>query len=204
MLGFEPRLLEVLAEAQRRGFIGPGPLPPHVARSHGFAEAVGDDAVTHVVDLGSGGGLPGLVLAGDWPTTRLRLLDANQRRCEFLGWAVGWLGLAERVVVDHRRAEEVGRDAERRGEADVVVARAFGRPAVTAECAAPLLREGGLLVVGEPPEDGVGRWDVAGLKGLGLTLDEIQFPTFVRIRQAVACPERFPRRVGVPAKRPLF
>lgn len=205
----EPRLLEMLLEAQRRGFIGPGPLTPHVAHARALAVAVGNPVPQRVVDLGSGGGLPGLVLGGLWPTSALTLLDANKRRCAFLRWAVDQLGLGPGVVVDNRRAEEVGRDARLRGGADLVVARAFARPAVTAECAAPLLDAQGLLVVSEPPDvpeppDTRGRWPVGPLQGLGLIHDAVQVPGFVRLRQATPCPERFPRRVGVPAKRPLF
>jgi 16S rRNA (guanine527-N7)-methyltransferase len=101
-----------------------------------------------------------------------------------------------------------------------VLARSFGRPAVVAECAAPLLRPGGWLVVSEPPgsspEDrpdlpsdppGEGpRWPAEPLGQLGLTPDQLVHEEFdyQTLRQADPCPERFPRRDGVPAKRPLF
>jgi 16S rRNA (guanine527-N7)-methyltransferase len=200
----DDQVRQTLSEAQRLGFIGAGPLEPHVSRSHGFAAAFGPSAPARLVDLGTGGGLPGLVLAGAWPTTAVRLLDANQRRCAFLRRAVRDLGWEERVVVDERRAEQAGRDPGVRAGADAVVARSFAPPAVTAECGSPLLRPGGLLIVGEPPDGGPSRWPARSLAELGLAVDDLQVPGFVRLRQVGQCPGRFPRRVGVPAKRPLF
>ena len=165
----------------------------------------------HILDLGSGGGLPGLVIAIRWPAATLVLLDANERRAEFLQRAVRRCGLGERVTVVHQRAEVGGRDPEYRGTFDGVVVRSFGAPAVVAECGAPFLRQGGWLIVSEPPgaseEDGHrDRWPADGVAQVGLEPGE-----FVRegfgyqvLYQREACPERFPRRNGVPAKQPLF
>src|SRR5690606_21759798 len=102
------------------------------------------------------------------------------------------------------RAEEVGR-SRWRGRAEAVIARSFGPPAATAECAAPLLRGGGLLVVSEPPDD-VDRWPAAGLAALGLVVGPrvAEDATVQVLVQQEVCPDRFPRRVGLPAKRPLF
>lgn len=195
-------LTDVLLEAQRRGFMGPGAVEPHVAHAERFAAAVGP-IPGPALDLGSGGGLPGLALALGDPGSEWVLLDANARRAEFLVWAVEELGLADRVVVDHRRAELAGRDPARRAAMALVVARSFGPPPVVAECAAPLLMVGGRLVVSEPPET-TERWPAEGLAALGLEPDPLDTADFVRFRQAVPCPDRYPRRDGVPAKRPLF
>jgi 16S rRNA (guanine527-N7)-methyltransferase len=155
------------------------------------------------------------------------LLEANQRRAQFLDRAVVTCGLVERVEVVHQRAEVSGRDPLYRGTFDGVAARSFGAPAVVAECAAPFLRPGGWLVVSEPPEDPAaapgasatgslqsggdasgdhGRWPAELLAQLGLEPVE-----FVRdgfgyqvLRQSDVCPDTFPRRNGVPSKRPLF
>jgi 16S rRNA (guanine527-N7)-methyltransferase len=109
------------------------------------------------------------------------------------------------VRVVAARAETAGR-SDLRGEFDLVVARSFGPPAVTAECAAPFLRVGSRLLVTEPPGGLPHRWDPDGLAYLGLKVDaRIVAPTAFQILiQDVVCPDRFPRRVGVPAKRPLF
>ena len=88
---------------------------------------------------------------------------------------------------------------------DAVVARSFGAPAVVPECGAPFLRTGGVLVVREPPDvDPAERWPAAGLASVGLARDPDEIDGVVRLRQVASCPDRFPRRVGVPAKRPLF
>jgi 16S rRNA (guanine527-N7)-methyltransferase len=90
-----------------------------------------------------------------------------------------------------------------------VVARSFGSPAVTAECAAPFLEVGGILVVSEPPDRGASvRWPVEGLADLGLAPvasggHRGRFGYQV-VEKQVPTPDRFPRRTGIPAKRPLF
>lgn len=186
--------------------LGPGPVAGHIEHATGFVRAVGDPHPDRAVDLGSGGGLPGLVVASAWPGAAVVLLDASERRTGFLIRAVSALGLQRRVTVAHMRAEDAGRDPMWRGRADVVVARSFGPPAVTAECAAPLLGVGGRLVVSEPPHSEE-RWPPASLLQLGLRPAarlEQAFSRFQILRQDEPCPDRFPRRVGVPNKRPLF
>jgi len=103
------------------------------------------------------------------------------------------------------RAEDVGRGPWR-GAADAVVARSFAAPAATAECAAPLLRAGGRLVVSEPPEADPERWPVAGLDLLHLELGPRSpgSPYTQTLYQRATCPDRFPRRNGQPAAHPLF
>jgi 16S rRNA (guanine527-N7)-methyltransferase len=201
-LAASARLVAVLEDARQRGFVGPGDVDPHLAHAERFASAIGP-IPKHALDLGSGAGLPGLVLATWWPTSRWVLLDANGRRAEFLQQAVATLGLADRVVVDHRRAEVAGRDPARRGIHDLVVARAFGPPAVVAECATPFLAIGGHLVVSEPP-DHPDRWPDAGLALLALEHAEQVVPGFVRLRLTQRCADRYPRRAGVPGQRPRF
>ncbi len=135
------------------------------------------------------------------------LLDGSVTRCEFLRWAAAELGLEpDRVDVLASRAEEAGRQPELRSTFDLVVARSFGAPAVTAECAAPFLVTGGRLVVSEPPGGSRDRWPADRLEELGLRpLDAVVEPSaFQVLLQERPCPERFPRRTGIPAKRPLF
>lgn len=197
----------VLEEARDLGFLGPGPVEGHIEHAAGFVQAVGSAVPLRVVDLGSGGGVPGLVVAGAWPQATICLLDSNERRALFLARATTALGLAHRVVVVHARAEDAGRDPVWRGRADVVLARRFGPPAVTAECAAPLLEQDGRLVVSEPPGEPADRWPAGPLALLGLRpvgRFEQAFSRFQVLRQERLCPETYPRRVGIPAKRPLF
>lgn len=195
-------LVEQLERSRALGFLGPGPVEEHIAHAQGFIDALA--GVTGVVvDLGSGGGVPGLVIATARPDLEVVLVDAMRKRCDALEASVAVLGLSGVRVVEGR-AEVVGR-SELRGTADAVVARGFGGPSVTGECAAPLLRVGGLLVVSEPPGTS-SRWPAEGLAVLGLELGvrSTAGPSIQTLRQVVTCPHRYPRRDGMPAKRPLF
>ena len=180
----------------------------HLGHGRGFVDALAPAAPPRsAVDLGSGGGVPGLVLAIAWPGSTWTLVEAHGRRASFLQEAASQLGCAARVHVVAERAEIVGRDPAHRGRYPLVVARSFGPPAVTAECASPLLAPGGVLVVSEPPASDGARWRPDGLSLLGAAPDRLVRTakgTFQLIRQASPCPSRYPRRVGVPSKRPLF
>ncbi|MGI8984491.1 MAG: RsmG family class I SAM-dependent methyltransferase [Acidimicrobiales bacterium] len=206
----------MLEEARRRGFLGPGPVSAHLDHADGFGEALlsaaSDDAGAggasrRGADLGSGAGVPGLPLALSMPTTEWVLVEVGARRAAFLRDTVRNLGLEGRVVVLQERAELVGRLPAYRSTFDLVVARGFGRPSIVAECAAPLLRVGGSVIVSEPPEGEPARWPVDGLAEFGLVRGPAvtaEHAAFQVLTQREPCSDRFPRRVGVPAKRPLF
>jgi len=198
-------LLPLLEDARSLGFLGSGPPPVHLAHSRAFA-FLAPHAPDMAVDLGSGGGLPGLALALVWPQSQWVLLDANRRRSDFLQLAVDALHMGQRVKIRCQRAEEAGRDPSLRGGFDLVVARSFGPPGVTAECAAPLLKLGGHLIVAEPPGGDPLRWPPLGLALVGLQADRRTTEPWAmqRLTQASTCPARYPRRTGIPGKRPLF
>jgi 16S rRNA (guanine527-N7)-methyltransferase len=199
-----PPLLDVLERARRLGVLGPGPVMEHVAHAEGFLNALDEvPAGSKVLDLGSGGGVPGLIVAEARPDLEVVLLDSLERRVALLSEAVVAMGWQGRVSTELARAEETGRSPLWRGKIDAVTARSFGPPATVAECAAPLLRVDGVLVVSEPPEE-TDRWEAEGLALLGLVDEGAPVPGMRRLRQTVSCPESYPRRVGLPAKRPLF
>ena len=190
-------------------------MAAHLDHAGGFAEALavtaggneGGGVPARAADLGSGGGVPALVLALHFPESEWVLIEAAARRATFLREAVEQLGLGGRAAVVQDRAEAVGREPQYRGTFDVVTARSFGPPAVVAECAAPLLRVGGRAVVSEPPGGAPARWPAPGLALVGLAPAasvEAAGATYQVLRQVGACSERWPRRVGIPAKRPLF
>jgi 16S rRNA (guanine527-N7)-methyltransferase len=199
--------LEVVLERSRAlGFLGPGPIAEQRAHAEAFTTAIELAGVERAVDLGSGGGIPGLVLATLLPQIHWTLLDGMQRRTSFLAEAVTSLGLGAQVRVLTTRAETAGRAPELRGQFELLVARGFAAPAVTAECAAPLLALGGQLVVSEPPGSLGTRWPAEGLAEVGLAVDTVVSgpPSFIRLRRTGSVPDRFPRRVGLPGKRPLW
>ena len=199
-----PLLLEVLERARRLGVLGPGPVLDHVDHAEGFLLALADlPGGSMVLDLGSGGGVPGLIIAEARPDLRVVLLDSLERRVALLDDAIVSMGWQARVSTSLTRAEETGRSSQWRGMVDAVTARSFGPPAAVAECAAPLLRVGGLLVVSEPPGE-TDRWSPEGLQRLGMEDEGLTVPGMRCLRQVQRCPDSFPRRVGLPSKRPLF
>jgi len=227
LAGVSAGLLEVLEEARAADLLGTMDLESQIAHALGFAYAFEQASARPVpppspvpgrwLDLGSGGGLPGLVLAHHWPASAGVLLDSSERRTRFLAEAVVALRWEERVRVVRARAEDAGRDPELRGGFAAVWARSFGSPPVTAECAAPFLGQRGLLVVSEPPLPDAGsamepkvqeaaRWPRGPLAELGLVpLVTVRGRFgYQVVEQVDPCPERFPRRAGIPAKRPLY
>lgn len=201
-------MIEVLREAQTIGLVGRGPVDGHLDHARGFAEVVGTPPDGTLLDLGSGAGLPGLVLALMWTTTTWVLLDGRTRSARFLAQVVPRLGLQERVKVVHKRAEVLAHDPAYRTAMDLVVARSVGPASAVAECAAGFLVPGGRLVVSEPPELHHPRWDEAVLAGMGMgpaiATKSSGGYHFSLVEQRLSCPPRFPRRTGVPVKRPLF
>lgn len=203
-------LLEVLEEARSFGFLGPGPVRDHLDHASGFARAAlsGVGAPPpEFADLGSGGGVPALVLLAEWSETQAVLVESLGRRARFLEEALHTLGWADRARVVTERAEVVARDPGWREHFMLVTARSFGPPAVTAEIAAGLVAPGGVLVVSEPPEANDRRWPVPGLELLGFGPAERTVFTgahFVRIPKNGPVPEDRPRPTGRPGKRPLW
>lgn len=208
---------EALLAAQSLGLAGPAPVELHIRHARGFAEMLGDSPGT-LLDLGSGAGLPGLALAAMLPETHFVLLDSNLRRASFLSQAIITLGLGGRLIVLHERAEQAAHLLTWRESFDTVVSRSFGRPATTAECGAGFLRPGGTMIVSEPPPGrgapseggspaGAGRWPAEGLSKLGLAprpLATVGGFSFETLDKTETCPPAYPRRNGLPRRRPLF
>jgi 16S rRNA G527 N7-methylase RsmG len=129
-----------------------------------------------VVDMGAGSGILGFVCAFAYADVQFTLLDNRARCCEFLEAGILQLNLSERVNVLHSRAEAFGREPAHRHQYDGVMARRFsGGPATAAECAAPLLRRHGFILVSDPSADvqtHADRWPADGLGLLGLQVKD--------------------------------
>ncbi len=201
---------EALVASQGFGFLGPGPLETAFEHAICFVDVGGSllpNAPQAVwMDLGSGGGVPGLVCLEALPESRWVLLDGQTKRVAFLQDVVQAWGVQERVLTILGRAELVCREPYV-PTIDVVVARGFGPPALTAECAAGFLRVGGLLIVSEPPDSTGERWaDLAGTQ-LGMTFEGIHRSRgfgYAVIRQSSAPNPMYPRSSTALKKRPLF
>lgn len=158
-----PELLAALGDAQRLGFLGTRPIPDVIAHARGFVRALEDDeSVRTVLDLGAGGGVPGLVIAHDLPGVEVTMLDRRAKRTDFLERMVRRLGWEHRVSVVCADAAHF----EPAQPVDAVVARGFGPPEVTLSFASRLVRSGGMVVISEPP--GGDRWDSELVRGLGV------------------------------------
>jgi hypothetical protein len=148
------------------------------------------------------------VLALAWPEATGVLLDRRARAAGFLEDAVEQLGLSDRLTVAHARAEDAARTPELRGRFPLVVARSFGGPATTSECAVGFLTRDGRLAVSEPPHaDPSVRWPSDGIGHVGLTGPEIlrSGSTTVAVLTLSTEPAgTWPRSPGTPKKRPLW
>ncbi len=162
-----------------------------------------------VMDLGSGGGAPGIPLAIVCPGVRMVLMEATGKKATFLRAAVRDLDLGNTVVLEGR-AETWGRSSEHRGRYDVIVARAVAALPELLELAVPFLKIGGCLLAIKGARVREEIVAAAGaLRALGARLAEVARPDgaadplVVRIHKTAATPDLYPRRPGMPRKRPL-
>jgi 16S rRNA (guanine527-N7)-methyltransferase len=194
----------VLADAQRIGLLGPEPVERHVEHASAWAGAL---EPSDFLDLGSGAGVPGLVLATLWPDRHATLLDGQLRRTAWLRTAVVRLGLTSRVTVLEGRAEDLGHTPRHREAYRLAVARGFGPPATTAECGGAFVAIGGTLSVSDVPGGSSSRWPAEGLSRLGLEMStQVVHPSgsFVILRRHAPLEGDLPRRRNLPLKRPLW
>lgn len=166
-------------------------------------------AARRVADIGAGAGIPGLVLAAARAAMEVTEVESQGRKCAFLEELIGAMGLANAVVACSRAEDWAGG----REACDAVTARAVAPLPVLVEYAAPLLREGGVLVAWKSAPDAVERADGDhAATVLGLTPARIvavpPFPgadqralyVYLKVR---SLPNGYPRRAGIARKRPL-
>jgi len=163
-------LIEALRSAQRLGVIGEQDLSAAIGHGLLYVDRLHDLASgSRVCDLGSGGGLPGLVIAWDRPDLDIMLIDRRQKRTDLLQVLVGRLDRRHCVSV---RCGDVMNLVGDVGAGvvppmDAVTARSFGPPDVTLGMARQLVTPAGRIVISDPP-DGGERWGSELLDGLGL------------------------------------
>jgi 16S rRNA (guanine527-N7)-methyltransferase len=158
-------LLAVLATNRAHGSVGEQSLLDAVAHADQFVAALPDSAAT-IADLGSGGGLPALVIAFRRPDLRITMIERRSNRADQLLRSIRALGFTSHVEVIAEDARFVAARLPHRF--DAVTARSFATPAITARWASELLRPSGVLVVSEPPTKSADRWPAEVLAPLAL------------------------------------
>lgn len=181
----------------------------HLADSLVALEVPAVRSAAVIADLGAGAGFPGLPLAIARPDAAAILVESNGRKCAFIRAAAAAAGVTNVEVV----AERAESWTEGLGRCDVVTARALAPLGVLAEYAAPLLREGGVLVAWKGRRDPAEEAQAAAAAAeLGLEVAEVRpVAPYERaehrhlhvLRKVAPTPVRFPRRPGMARKRPL-
>lgn len=164
-----------------------------------------------VIDIGSGAGFPGLILAMACPQSRFTLLESDLKKSGFLKMVIEELGL-ENVLVIRERAEVLGQDRQYRNSYDVCTNRAVAAMSVVLEYGIPLIKRGGRVFLwkGRNYQQEIAEAEVA-LEILGGKIEDVYLynlrqerdRAIVAVEKVGRTPGQYPRRVGAPAKSPL-
>ena len=163
-----------------------------------------------LADVGTGAGFPGLPAAIVRTDLRVTLIESMRRRCDFLEEVRESLGLGN-VTVLCARAEDAGRDGKLRESFDLTVSRAVAAAPVLLEYLLPLTKTGGLALCWKGPgaaREAEEAREAARLLGCpALTVLPVAYPGeeryLLKAEKTEPTPARYPRRTGIPAKRPL-
>ncbi len=176
-------------------------------------ELMSPDTPRRCIDVGTGGGFPGLAVAIALPGAELTLVDSVGRKTAAVAAMAKSLGFGDRVLVRTERVERTGQDPSCRGTFDLAMARAVGAAPVVAEYLVPLLRRSGegLLYRGRwhDTDDMELQSALKLLKARSLRVQRMELPsdrgarTLIRIGPEAATPSAYPRATGMPSKMPL-
>ncbi len=185
-------------------------IPQWQARKDGGQER--EREALQLLDVGSGGGFPGIPLALACPTWEVTLLEATGKKVRFLEEAISQLEL-HHVAALQGRAEEVAHDARHRSHYDLVTARGLASLPILLEYCLPFCRPGGLVIAQKKgaisAEIESSKRAAAALGGRLHSIQPISLPGLEDQRVLVVfeatqkTPARYPRRAGAPAKHPL-
>ena len=166
-----------------------------------------------VVDMGTGGGFPGIPLAITNPDKKFILADSLNKRLKVIDQVASELGI-KNVELIHTRAEDMGHNVKYREKADVCVSRAVASLDILSEWCLPLVKKSGYFIPykGEGAEDEIATAETA-IEVLGGDVDKIENPSedknaisghrLIFIKKVKSTPKRFPRKPGVAKKTPI-
>ena len=186
----------------------------HFLDSLSVARVISDETLARgrLADVGSGAGFPGLPLKIAWPGLTVTLIESVGKKAAFLRHIVDTLSL-NGVAVENGRGETLAHDPRMRESFDVVTARAVAPMAALAELTLPFCRPGGMVVAQKKAgiDDELKEADPA-IAAMGGALERVETVDDVEpgdprwlvvLRKVATTPERYPRRPGIPSKRPL-
>ncbi|KAF0194424.1 MAG: 16S rRNA (guanine527-N7)-methyltransferase [Bacillota bacterium] len=209
--------MEMLLEYNQRVNLTSIKERPEVVRKH-FLDSLSVVKAVNIrgrgIDVGTGAGFPGLPLAIAFANLEMVLLDSLDKRVRFLKEVITALGIADRVQAIHSRVEDVGHLSTHRERYDIVLSRAVARLNLLAEFCLPLARVGGRFIAMKGPsahEEIEEARPAAKLLGGGevecveWTLPGIvqEARILVSISKVRSTPSQYPRKAGIPAKKPL-
>lgn len=158
-----PGVVQAFEEAQRLGMLGARPIEEVISHSRVYLRGLlGVQGL--VADLGSGGGVPALLIASERPDLHMWMIERRGARADFLRRVVQRLGFEDRVFVHETDVQQIVR--LHGATFGAVTARGFGPPEVTLRMARALIAGDGRIVISDPPEGN--RWSEALLDDLDL------------------------------------
>lgn len=171
------------------------------------------DQPRQCIDVGTGGGFPGLAAAIALPASEFTLVDSVGRKTSAVQAMAAELGLSDRITVRTERIEETGQQKQCRGRYDLAMARAVANAPVVAEYLAPLLKPTGDALLYRGHWDDEQQHDLTRaskiLKAKIKTIQKMELPDnrgvrhVIRLTPTGPCPRIYPRAVGIPSKVPL-
>jgi 16S rRNA (guanine527-N7)-methyltransferase len=184
----------------------------HFIDSLACTTITGNLSKEQIMDVGSGAGFPGLPLKIVYPSAKLFLLDSSLKKCQFLEVVIFELGLKD-VSILNDRVEDIGHSPDHRSSYDWVLARGVAKMNILAEYMLPLCRQGGSVIAFKgknaksETRDALTAFSILG--GSEPKTYKIKLPGsaaehyLVVVEKVGVTPVRYPRRVGIPKKRPL-